>query len=155
MKIAFLGLAAFILYRVAIFTYSYGFRIFAEEPIDREPGIDVNVAIVEGKSVKEIGKLLEEKGLIRDGFLFILQEKFSEYSGDLKPGVYTLNTSQTPYEMMEIMSREQEETTASNSTSEADEETESESETEEFEEGEDNPAVTDEEGMGGAGEDAV
>ena len=93
MKIAFLGLAVFILYRVAGFAFDFGFRIFAEEPIDREPGIDVNVAVVEGKSVKEIGKLLEEKGLIRNGTLFILQEKFSEYSGELRPGVYTLNTS--------------------------------------------------------------
>jgi len=110
MKIAFLGLAVFILYRVAGFAFDFGFRIFAEEPIDREPGIDVNVAVVEGKSVKEIGKLLEEKGLIRNGTLFILQEKFSEYSGELRPGVYTLNTSQTPYEMMAIMSQEVTET---------------------------------------------
>ena len=112
MKIAFLGVAVLILYKVAGFAFDYGYRIFAEEAVDREPGIDVNVAVVEGKSVKEIGKLLEEKGLIRDGTLFILQEKFSEYSGDLKPGVYTLNTSQTPYEMMAIMSQEAEETTA-------------------------------------------
>lgn len=144
MKIAFLGLAVFIIYKVAAFTYEYGFRIFAEEPVDREPGIDVNVAIVEGKSVREVGKLLEEKGLIRDGFLFILQEKFSEYSGDLKPGVYTLNTSQTPYEMMAIMSQEVEETRIPETASEAGEG--EEGDPEESTEGEENPAVVDTEG---------
>ena len=109
LKIAGIALAVYVLYRVALFAYDYGYRIFAEEPIDREPGIDVNVAIVEGKSVKDIGKLLEDKGLIRDARLFVFQEKLSEYAGDLRPGNYTLNTSQTPYEMMAIMSATDEE----------------------------------------------
>ena len=148
MKIAFLGLAAFIIYRVATFAYGYGYRIFAEEPVDREPGIDVNVAIVEGKSVKEIGKLLEEKGLIRDGFLFILQEKFSEYSGDLKPGVYTLNTSQTPYEMLAIMSQEAEESQVDETSSEKEEDEPEGDLSEENPEGEDNPAAQNTEGAG-------
>ena len=87
------------------------------------------------ESVKEIGKLLEEKGLIRSGDLFVWQEKFSEYSGDLKPGVYTLNTSQTPYEMMAIMSAETEpeETDKTVSASEEEEESEEESEPSEAE----------------------
>ena len=121
-KVASICLAAFILYKVATVCYDYGFRIFAEKPVDRQPGIDVNVAIVEGKSVKEIGKLLEEKGLIRSGSLFVWQEKFSEYSGDLKPGVYTLNTSQTPYEMMAIMSEEADSEEAESAPSETSEE---------------------------------
>ncbi len=108
-KVAVMVFAVFMLYKFSLFAYDYGFRIFADTPIDREPGIDVNVAIVEGKTVKQIGKLLEEKGLIRDGRLFVLQETFSEYSGRLNPGVYTLNTSQTPYEMMAIMAEEQQE----------------------------------------------
>ncbi|MBR4580761.1 MAG: endolytic transglycosylase MltG [Lachnospiraceae bacterium] len=109
LKLAGIALAVFVLYKVSLFAYDYGYRIFAEEPVDREPGIDINVAIVEGKSVKEIGQLLQEKGLIRDGKLFVLQEKLSEYSGDLRPGQYTLNTSQTPYEMMAIMAATDEE----------------------------------------------
>ncbi|MBR3040704.1 MAG: endolytic transglycosylase MltG [Lachnospiraceae bacterium] len=130
LKVAMLCAAAFLLYKVALFAYDYGFRIFAEKPVDREPGIDVNVAIVEGKSVKEIGKLLEEKGLIRDGGLFVWQEKFSEYAGELKPGAYTLNTSMTPLEMMAIMAAEQEETEGNfvreDESTEEDTETESE-----------------------------
>ena len=109
-KVAVMAAAVFFLYKFSLFAYDYGYRIFAETPVDREPGIDVNVAIVEGKTVKQIGKLLEEKGLIRDGRLFVLQETFSEYSGKLNPGVYTLNTSQTPYEMMAIMAEEQPQT---------------------------------------------
>lgn len=129
LKIAALILAAFVLYKVAGLMYNYGFRIFAEEAVDRKPGIDVNVAIVEGKSVKEIGKLLEEKGLIKSGSLFVWQVKFSEYADDLKPGQYTLNTSMTPYEMMAVMAAEEEDeegTSMVSATSESTQESESE-----------------------------
>lgn len=129
LKIAALILAAFVLYKVSGLMYNYGFRIFAEEAVDRKPGIDVNVAIVEGKSVKEIGKLLEEKGLIKSGSLFVWQVKFSEYADDLKPGQYTLNTSMTPYEMMAVMSAEEEDeegTSMVSATSESTQESESE-----------------------------
>ena len=130
LKLAGIALAVFVLYKVCLFAYDYGYRIFAETPVDREPGIDVNVAIVEGKSVKEIGQLLEEKGLIRDGKLFILQEKLSEYAGDLRPGQYTLNTSQTPYEMMAIMAATDEERAEMEALREAEEESASEEEEE-------------------------
>ena len=129
LKIAALILAAFVLYKVAGLMYNYGFRIIAEEAVDRKPGIDVNVAIVEGKSVKEIGKLLEEKGLIKSGSLFVWQVKFSEYADDLKPGQYTLNTSMTPYEMMAVMAAEEEDeegTSMVSATSESTQESESE-----------------------------
>ena len=55
---------------------------------------------------KEIGVLLESKGLIKDGTLFYLQNILSKYKGDLKAGTYTLNTSMTTEEMMAVISGE-------------------------------------------------
>ena len=46
-------------------------------------GRTISVSIVEGRTVKEIGEILEEKGLIRDAKLFYFQEMFSEYKGEL------------------------------------------------------------------------
>ena len=83
--------------------YDFGRRIFSEEPMTPAPGYSTSVAIVEGKSSKEIGKILEEKGLIRSGTLFYFQEMVSDYHGKLLPGVYQLSTSMTPEEMMAIM----------------------------------------------------
>ena len=67
------------------------------------PGYTTSVAITEGKSVMEIGEILEEKKLIRDAKLFYFQELVSDYHGMLKPGVYELSTAMTPEEMMEII----------------------------------------------------
>lgn len=84
--------------------YDFGYRVFTEEPVSGEPGRDVEVRITDSMSDMEIGKLLEEKGLTRDGTLFFIQLKLSAYNNKLKNGVYTLNTSMDAREMMQIMS---------------------------------------------------
>ena len=84
--------------------YDYGYRIFQEPPVAEAPGYDIEVQITMGKGAKEIGELLEQKGLIRDANLFYIQNLLSHYKGELNPGVYTLNTSMTMQEMMEVMS---------------------------------------------------
>ena len=45
----------------------------------------------------------ETKGLVRDASLFQIQLKLSAYSKKIKTGVYTLNTSMTPKEMIVFM----------------------------------------------------
>ena len=90
--------------------YEFGYRIFAEEPMTPAPGLTISVAIVEGKSAMDIGQILEEKGLVRSAYLFYFQELLSDYHGRLQPGIYSLSTSMTPEEMMEIMSTVPEET---------------------------------------------
>ena len=93
-----------LVYRFALEAYDFGYRIFAEDPVSPEPGLTMSVAIVEGKSAMDIGKILEEKGLVRNAWLFYLQEFFSSYHKDLQPGIYELNTAMTPEEMMAVMS---------------------------------------------------
>ena len=51
-------------------------------------------------------------GTKRPGKLFYLQLKTSAYSKSIKPGVYTLNTSMTPKEMMIVMSGQETQTEA-------------------------------------------
>ena len=102
--IVILAVIMMLVYRFALDAYDYGYRIFDEEPMSPEPGLTMSVAIVEGKSVSEIGKILEDKGLIRSGTLFYLQEMFSSYHKKLQPGVYELSTAMTPEEIMALMS---------------------------------------------------
>lgn len=93
-------------YKGAMLVYDYGYRVFAEPAVDMAPGLDMDVVIEESMGAKEIGKLLEEKGLIKDGTLFYLQNILSKYKDDLKAGTYTLNTSMTTEEMMAVISGE-------------------------------------------------
>lgn len=76
------------------------------------------MSITSGKSAKEVGQLLESKGLIRDAKLFTLQELISDYHGKIQPGIYTLSSSMTADEMLAIMAAEAE-TDESQETEEA------------------------------------
>ena len=55
---------------------------------------------------KELGEMLQHKGLIRDSKIFILQEMLSEYRGKEAPGIYDLSTAMTAEEMLAVMCME-------------------------------------------------
>lgn len=102
----YLIVAAAVIY-IGKTAYDFGYNIFYQQPVDSEDeGKDVTVVVEEGDSVYQIGKTLENRGLIRDAKVFVVQEKLSNYSGKLQPGTYILNTSMTPDEIMEILAKE-------------------------------------------------
>lgn len=106
LKVVLAVLVVMFVYKGAMMAYDYGYRVFAEEPVDSAPGFDIDVTIEDGMDAKAIGQLLESKGLIKDGTLFYLQNILSKYKDDLKAGDYVLNTSMTTEEMMAVISRE-------------------------------------------------
>ena len=90
-------------YRTAVTAYDYGYRVFAEEPVSEGEGRTLSVYVEQDDSVKDIGNMLQEKGLIRDAKLFWVQELLSENHGKIKPGIYDLNTSMTSQDMIAVM----------------------------------------------------
>lgn len=73
------------------------------EGIESVEGMDVQVIIPEGSSVKSIAKILKENGLIEFETAFVNRVKDSEYRGQLKYGTYTLNTGMNTGEMIAII----------------------------------------------------
>lgn len=89
---------------VAMTAYNFGYRVFTEAPMEKEPGTDVTIKIEKSMNGQQIGNLLQKKGLIRDADLFRIQLKLSVYEDKIKPGEYKLNTSMTAKDMMVVMS---------------------------------------------------
>lgn len=81
--------------------YSYGHEIFAPAPMAAPPGTDYEIVVQDGDSVSEVGRLLEDKGLIKDKNIFLLQAKLYEYS--VYPGTYTLNSSENSKDMLKAL----------------------------------------------------
>ena len=100
-----------LVFRLATTAYDFGYRVFTEEPMSNPPGLEISVAITDDMSTMDIGKMLENQGLIRDAKLFFVQEKVSEYKDKINPGTYTLNTSMTAEEMLAVIGGTVEETT--------------------------------------------
>lgn len=106
--VAFAFIVMFV-FRTATQAYDYGYRVFAEKPVSVGEGRTMSIYVEETATVKEIGEMLQEKGLIRDANLFVIQELLSENHGKIQPGIYDLNTSMTSQEMLTVMAVEQEE----------------------------------------------
>ncbi len=108
-KIAAFVFIVMFVFRSASTAYDYGFRVFAEEPVSEGEGRTISIYVEENVSVKEIGQMLQEKGLIRDANLFVIQELLSENHDKIQPGIYDLNTSMTSQEMLAVMATASEE----------------------------------------------
>lgn len=102
-RLAILAVCVLLISKAGKYAYDFSYRIFTEEPMSPAPGRDVAVTIVQGDSVMDVCKMLEEKGLVRDAKLTWVQKKVSVYDDDIKPDFYTLNTSMTADEMFAII----------------------------------------------------
>lgn len=83
--------------------YDFGYKVFADEPVSLDNGRTITVGISENASAKDVANMLEEKGLIGDAKLFVVQELLSAYHNEIKPGIYDLRTDMTAHEMLQIM----------------------------------------------------
>ena len=104
LKIALFVFLAVMIYRGALIAYDYGYRVFTEAPISVGEGRIISVEVKEDMSAKDIGEMLQQKGLIRDSKIFIIQERLSEYHGEEVPGIYDLSTAMTADEMLAVLS---------------------------------------------------
>ena len=105
-----------LIYRGAMYAYHFGYMVFSDATMEVSPGRDVSVTVETDDDLKDIGEMLERRGLISDSNIFLVQAMLLEYKDSLIPGVYTLNTSMTSEKMLEIMSA-----TASDSSKEEEE----------------------------------
>lgn len=90
--------------RGATKAYDFGYRVFADEPVSISGGRTITIGVAEDASVKDIAEMLEEKGLIEDANLFVVQELLSAYHNEILPGIYDLSTDMTAEKMLEVMS---------------------------------------------------
>lgn len=104
-------LILFVIVRAGNVAYDLGYRIFTEPAMDKTPGRDVSVRVYDNMSEMELGNLLEEKRLVESGLLFAIQLRLSSNDNKVKSGKYTLNTSQTAEEMIQVLTGEEAEET--------------------------------------------
>lgn len=89
--------------------YEFGHSLYDNSSVSDPPGKDITVVIPEGCTVRKAAELLEAKGLIKDAYVFVVQERLSKYHGELKSGNFVLNNSQNAQEMLAILSGHKEE----------------------------------------------
>ncbi len=96
------AVAILLLYEGATKGYEFGHEIFYASSMEEVPGRDMEITLEPGASVSAVGKRLEKQGLINNQYSFIIQAMVYEY--EIQPGTYTLNTSMTSREILDMLS---------------------------------------------------
>lgn len=91
-KAFFISLLIFLALISAGAYFGYQYVQSSLQPVDASSKQYVTVQIPEGANVQEIGKTLEDAGLIKHGLVFSLYAKYKNYA-DLKSGYYNLQKS--------------------------------------------------------------
>ncbi len=95
---------------IAIKAYQLGYEITSYKPSTDRNAQDVEIIITADMSVRDVGNLLIEKGLIDESLpAFLIQERLSDYHDKFIPGTYQLNPTQTVEMMLETISTPEEE----------------------------------------------
>ena len=106
-----IGLSAAFLLCLIVFDYVKDFRNAYEDEYTSTysaPGEEVTIEIPQDSSAKEVAKILHKNGLIRFEKAFVKRLQESQYRGMLQAGTFTLRKGMNTLEMMEIMSKEDE-----------------------------------------------
>ncbi|MCM3712713.1 endolytic transglycosylase MltG [Halalkalibacter oceani] len=98
-KIVFFCVIGFILIGTILLTSGYFYIKNALGPMNEENPQEVEVTIPIGSSASQIGTILEEEGLVRNGALFRYFVRYNNESG-FQAGDYVLSTAMTMDEMI-------------------------------------------------------
>lgn len=101
LKLILLALVCILMYEGVTKGYSFGHEIFDPTPMEEGEGTAKQVTIGDGMSGMDAGRLLKDKGLIPDEYVFVIESVLYEY--EIRPGTYTFLTSQTSMEMLQML----------------------------------------------------
>ncbi|MCR5282743.1 MAG: hypothetical protein K6E18_05185 [Lachnospiraceae bacterium] len=90
-------------YRLAMYSYHFGYMVFADAAKEPTPGRDIVVTLENTEDVLDLGRILKSRGVIDDEKIFYVQERLSDYHKKLVPGTYTFNTAMPPSEIFAMM----------------------------------------------------
>lgn len=100
-RLILLALIVLLLYEGVTKGYEFGHEIFYASAMEEKPGRDIDIKIEKGASISSVAKLLKEKGLITNSYSLIIQAEFFNYKAN--SGSYTLNTSMTSRDILQMM----------------------------------------------------
>lgn len=95
-------LLVFFMFFIGSKSFGFGKALFTDAGKDKAPGVDVPITILSGMSNGDVAEELERAGVIESKLVFEVQSIL--YKADFKKGVYTVNTSTSPEDLIEVLS---------------------------------------------------
>jgi len=101
MTALFYILAFLMIRELAKTVYSFSYEVFGSQVMDSEPGRSITIMIGESDTMHDVAKTLEQQKIIVDSSSFEMRAALTEK--EIVPGTYTVNSSQTYAEILDIL----------------------------------------------------
>lgn len=111
LNIVFYAAVAFALYYVATNAYKFSYQVFGDTTVEAAPGRDVEVTIDAGESSMKIAEKLYMNKVVVNKYTFYLKVRLFERK--IQPGTFTLNTSMTYDQILQVIAATEAEDTSS------------------------------------------
>lgn len=104
-KSVFILAAAAMLSLGALKGYEFGYELFFSAPLDSQDisAVSAELTVENGEDAFDVGKKLEEAGIIKSAYVFWAQSRLFEIS--IQPGVYTVDSHMSPRVILSTMNK--------------------------------------------------
>lgn len=110
LTIVFYGLVLVGISKLSMAAYDFSFQIFGNVSAQAAPGEDIEIVIKEGDNILKLASNLEKKGVITNKYAFFIRAKLSiNKKRPIIPGTYKINNSKNYENILNIVTRSEEE----------------------------------------------
>lgn len=93
-----------LIYYLAGQAYTFAYEVFGSQVVDSAPGKSITIKVDKGDTMQDVAKTLEQQEIIINQASFVVRAILTKK--EIHPGTYTVNSSQSYAEILEILNTE-------------------------------------------------
>ncbi len=104
LNLFFYAIAAVVIVQMARSAYSFAYQVFGSQVVDSAPGHSITITVGKNDTMSEVAETLEQQRIIINDTSFVVRAVLTEK--EVHPGTYTVNSSQSYAEILNILDSE-------------------------------------------------
>ena len=93
-----------LIYYLAGQAYTFAYEVFGSQVVDSAPGKSITIKVDKEDTMQDVAKTLEQQEIIINQASFVVRAVLTKK--EIHPGTYTVNSSQSYAEILEILNTE-------------------------------------------------
>ncbi len=93
-----------LIYYLAGQAYTFAYEVFGSQVVDSTPGKSITIKVDKEDTMQDVAKTLEQQEIIINQASFVVRAVLTKK--EIHPGTYTVNSSQSYAEILEILNTE-------------------------------------------------
>lgn len=104
LNLIFYAISFALIYYLAGQAYTFAYEVFGSQVVDSAPGKSITIKVDKEDTMQDVAKTLEQQEIIINQASFVVRAVLTKK--EIHPGTYTVNSSQSYAEILEILNTE-------------------------------------------------